>query len=64
MHPVTQVHILNFPVFGRGLSLRHAADWSATDGDFNFPAFGRGLLLRRELHGFCVVAFEHFSDFG
>lgn len=31
MRPVTQVHILNFPVFGRGLSLRVRADASFND---------------------------------
>ena len=35
-----------FPVFGRGLSLRHAARGLGRNPLLDFPAFGRGLSLR------------------
>ena len=49
MHPVTQVHILNFPSFWEGLSLRHrpgGGDELSQTG--HFPSFLEGLSLRQE----------------
>ena len=39
-------HCMDFPAFGRGLSLRLRYSKSRRTFDCHFPAFGRGLSLR------------------
>ena len=64
MHPVTQVHILNFPVFGRGLSLRHQhRNLNRLDGLISPPWVVTFIEAGRRK---CakLTRWANFSDFG